>query len=189
MGEIQDAGVGTATKQIAKLQRSLGADDKWVTPLRAALLPPLHPFAAKMYDRPLIRQKGAEDYVWTWDTDEASVDSAVDGVYHRNLLSTRKYRIIQTEDGNRTQWELGSWRAVDPDDYRYQHHFYYFPSVTDRDGVDLYHHKEVNYVADPKGHENEPQQHGDPDKVLRGVVNDHDGQAWRSQSVLQKVVR
>lgn len=151
-------------RAVDRVQRHFGPRWGWVETVRRHALPPLDGVARRHWERPLIREKGRADYVTTVDVPPHEVARVVWPTYHRNVLSTKKYRVI---DGER-DWEIAAWRRVDPEDQTYQHHLYYFAAEAGH--TDLYHHKEVNYEADPKAHESEPQRHGDPDGVLAAAL-------------------
>lgn len=154
-----------AVRLVARTQRHFGPRWGWVETVRRAALPPLDPISRRRWDRPLIRQKGWDDYVCSVDLAPGEIPAVVWPDYHRNVLSTKKYRVI---DGER-DWEVASWRCLDPDDPDYQHHLYYFAGI--ESGTDLYQHKEIAPEADPEAHEEGDQEHGDPDHVLRDLLD------------------
>lgn len=167
----------TALSVADDVQRNMGPRWAIVEPLRLHTLPRLDPYARKRWDRPLVREKGPEDYVCTVYLTTKQLSRVVWPTYHRNLLSTKKYR---TGLNGEVDWEVANWRHVPTDDPRHQHHLYYFREPDG--GLDLYHHKEVNFVVDPKGHENEPQFHGDPDGILRDTLGGS-GVTWKRRSM------
>lgn len=153
-----------AVRLVARTQRHFGPRWGWVETVRRHALPPLDPLARRRWDRPLIRQKDWDDYVCSVDLPPGEIPAVVWPDYHRNVLSTKKYRVLASGK----DWEVASWRCLDPVDRDYQYHLYYFDGV--QDGTDLYQHREVAPEADPKKHEEGDQEHGDPDMVLRSLL-------------------
>lgn len=90
------------------------------------------------------------------------VEVAINSKYQRNLLSTRKYRVV---DGYK-QWAVGSW-VYDPEDEPWQHHVYLFDTPDGK--TDIYAHKEAS-VRNPSDHHKSWQTHGDPDGILRRTL-------------------
>lgn len=144
-------------------QRGLTAQDDWVEKLKIAVAAPLNPITTKL-GRPLTRNKtnrDSEQFFSTSASPDAVERALVKTGYARNLISTKKYRMVG-EEGNRTQqWGVGSYRIVYGDNNEYQHHVYLFPR--EDGGTDVYGHKETNYEHDPSGHFSDEAWVGDPD--------------------------
>lgn len=147
--------------RIDDFQRGLGAQADWVEKLKLAVFVTADPVFSKA-GRPLVRNKTDESNEQFFHTDKSPDQVEVllaDGGYSRNLISTKKYRMV--DDGERQQWAVGSYRIVYGEDDKYQHHVYLFPDGNG--GTDVYGHKETNYEHDPSGHVEDRQWNGDPD--------------------------
>lgn len=143
-------------------QLRVGPDDDWIEAVRRDVFLAIDPIARRL-GRPLIRRKGTLDYITsTLDASPDDVERALVAYgYTRNLISTRKYRLLR---GGK-DWAVGSWRHVESGS-DWQHHVYLFygHDTADRYFCDVYGHKEKRYdQADPEEHVSERQIHGDPD--------------------------
>lgn len=118
--------------------------------------------------RPTVRAKGVADYVTTVDASREQVEQALWPKYHRNFLSTKKYRWRKSGDTFERDWAIGSW-VYDPKDTDTQHHVYLFESPGG--GIDLYAHREPS-VRNPGKHTSGRQTHGDPDGYARARIDD-----------------
>jgi len=140
-------------------QRGLTAQDDWVESLKVGVFAPLNPIFRR-FGRPLIRNKTNESNEKFFSTPKSpdEVEEALTGAgYARNLISTKKYRMVNDEQ----HWAVGSYRVVYGEDDKFQHHVYLFRR--EDGGTDVYGHKETNYEYDPSGHVGDQQWNGDPD--------------------------
>lgn len=139
-------------------QRGLGHQADWIESVRLALFTTGDQLFRR-FGRPLTRNKTDSNEMFLHaDKSPDEVERLLtEGDYHRNLISTKKYRML----GERQQWAVGSYRIVYGEDNEYQHHVYLFPG--ENGGTDVYGHKETNYEEDPEGHVEDEQWNGDPD--------------------------
>lgn len=149
-------------------QRGLGAQADWVETLKLAVFVSADPVFSRA-GRPLTRNKTNEEDEKFFNSSKSPDEVEVlltEGGYDRNLISTKKYRMV--DDGERQQWAVGSYRVVYGEDDKFQHHVYLFP---DGDGgTDVYGHKETNYEHDASGHLNDRQFDGDPDNKATPIL-------------------
>jgi len=151
---------------VRHIEQFLTPQDDWVEAARRRLFVVLHLFARlPPLKRPLIREKSRRDYVATVQAPSDAVERALmsgdNVVYQRNLVSTRKYRVV---DGDR-QWADGSF-VYDPPDTNWQHHVYLLDKGNGT--TDIYAHEEPSAEYDPEGHVSGDQVHGDPRGLARG---------------------
>lgn len=146
------------------IQARLGPESDWVEATRGNLFRAANPIMSRL-GRPTVREKGAADYICTADLGEESFEEVVSPPYKRNLLATKKCRVV---DGTK-QWTRGSWAYKEDPTAPKQHHVYFFANL---DGtVDVYGHREDN-VVDPQGHLHDEQVHGDPNRRVRDLLDD-----------------
>lgn len=173
--------LSTAISWIRHVSSRLGPRDDWVEGLRRQLALRLDTITRPL-GRPLVRYKGRADHCYTVDASSDRIEQTLHPTYQRNLSSTRKYRYIGGDGrvidkdarshvrGPRRDWAVGSW-VYDPDSTNWQHHVYLFDN---KDGAtDVYAHREPSAEIDPKGHVSGRQSHGDPDGLVRQLLDEH----------------
>jgi len=128
------------------IEQRLGPGDDWVQDDRRHL----SEWGDKLFrplGRPMIREVSKDSFLISSRHNPDNVEALLsESGFHRNLLSTRKYR---EDHGGGRQWAVGSW-VKDPDDTMWQHHVYLFPSENG-EGTDVYSHREPS-VRDPSEH-------------------------------------
>lgn len=158
---------------IARYQKRISLEDKWVFRWKHKVLYSLNPILSKdkLFGREFIRDKTpdkwwtAREYAYSTDATVKEVKEAASEVYETNLASTSKYRVI---DGEK-QWELWSFKYSIPDTDK-MYHLYIFEGHGDYN-TDMNQHKETDWEDDPKGHEDDKQKRGDPEGFLKNVMN------------------
>lgn len=150
--------------RVRKAEEHLGPDDDWFEDDRRVLYENADRFLRPL-GRPTVRDKTGEPIYATVSAGHDEVERWLHPTYHRNSLSTRKYR--QTSCGR--QWAVGSW-VHDPDDTEWQHHVYLFPS--EAGGTDIYAHTEPS-VMEPAEHHAGPAEHGDKYNILQPIIEEH----------------
>lgn len=146
---------------VGALQYALGAEDDWIEGYRRNLWPLAHPLLAAA-GRPLIRHKGEADYVCTVTATEDELEQALEGGdYHRNVVATLKFILVDGIDGR--VWSDGSWVMRDSLFADRQNHCYFFVMG---DKIHLFHHNEASAVSQPDDHTDGKQRHGDPESTL-----------------------
>lgn len=89
--------IGRAIGYIRDVTRYLGPEDDWIEGLRRRASLKLDPIFAPL-GRPLVREKGARDFIGTVEASDNEFESAIMPPYQRNLTSTRKYRLVNVRD-------------------------------------------------------------------------------------------
>lgn len=150
-----------------RIEQFLGPEDGWVEDDRRIL------FGAAQrhlgHHHTFVHEKGEADYFTTAHATENVVEVALDAAgYHRNLLSTRKYRTHH--DGGR-QYAIGSFAIPLPpkDGFKRQHHIYLFNAPDG--GVDMYGHAETSVVEGTEHLTDTRQEHGDPHRIARNALD------------------
>lgn len=163
--------VETVSTYLDTFQRKLTPQDDWVESVKRAVFVQVDPIFRKVFGRVIVRRKGKRDYICsTIDATPDDVEVALDeSGAARNLISTRKYRML--DEGTVQEWAVGSYRFVYGEDDEWQQHVYLFPGQNDYETA-IYGHKEPNYEVDAKGHISEPQTHGDPDRKVRDALDE-----------------
>lgn len=158
-----------ALLRIRQIESSLGPEDDWVEKDRRILFEWLD----SHFSHPFTFEKGVEDYICTAYTNSDIVEKALSAAgYHRNVLSTRKYR---THHSGGKQWAVGSWvyeLSHDEDEkYLKQHHIYLFEY---KPHCDIYGHLETS-VREGKEHITETNQiSGDLNNRCRNALRKAD---------------
>lgn len=149
---------------VRHVETYLGPEDDWIEDDRRVVYEWADK-ALRPLGRPTVTEKEPDE--WTYTVDEApdDVEVAIASTYQRNILSTRKYRMMP---GSGKQWAVGSY-VYDPPSKDWQHHIYLFPS--EWGGTDIYAHKETS-VRDPPGHVTDDYTVGDPDNILGGALRE-----------------
>lgn len=151
--------------QIRKQERALGPSDDWVEDDRRILFEGVDRFLRPL-GRATIQEVPTEDHIATVEASPDEVEELISPPFQRNLLSTRKYRVLSEENGGR-QYAVGSW-VLDPEDTDWQQHIYLFPSPGG--GAEVYGHLEPS-VRQPAEHvDPETGTHGDPNDLLRSEL-------------------
>lgn len=152
--------IKTVTSSVRRVEAFLGPDDDWVESKRRRVYTAFD----GVLGHSTIDEKGEDEYFTTVDASSDEVEEAIHPTYERNTVSTRKYRMRDSE----RDWAVGSW-VHDPADTDWQHHIFLFETGDGR--TDLYGHRETS-VRDPTGHLTDPQTHGDPNGRVRGLLTE-----------------
>lgn len=132
------------------------------------MLPIVHPIADWAISRPLIREKSADEYVCSVDCSFLELQKALHAYgYRHNLLATLKYILVNPTRA----FEAGSWAFRETLRAKWMQHCYFFGAAEERYTFHLNHHKEINYLHSPKGHENGERSEGDPDHTFRDALD------------------
>jgi hypothetical protein len=159
--------LSTILSTVRRQEQKLGPSAHGLVAPRARLWQAVDPIF-RAGGRPAVRPKGVADYVTTVDVSREQVEQALWPKYHRNFLSTKKYRWRKAGDTFERDWAIGSW-VYDPEETDTQHHVYLFESPDG--GIDLYAHREAS-VRNPGEHTTGRQTHGDPDGRARARLED-----------------
>lgn len=149
--------IGPLMGIVRRFETLLGPEDDWVEDDRRALFQAAQRHLGHLHT--FVYEKGPADYVTTVHADSDVVEETLMPPYQRNLLSARKYRVV---DGRR-QYACGSF-VIDgiegPHGYAEQHHVYLFEAPNG--GTDVYAHRETSVTEGAEHLTDSNQEHGDP---------------------------